>query len=46
MKDRVDKSDADLVQIVHTNSGTLLDGCLSFKVQSYNVKYKSIKSKN
>ena len=32
-EDRVDRSDADLVQIVHTNSGIILDGCLSFKVQ-------------
>ena len=31
-EDRVDRSDADLVQIVHTNSGIILDGCLSFKV--------------
>ena len=29
---RVDKSDADMVQILHTNSGFLWDGCLSFKV--------------
>ena len=29
---RVDRSDADLVQILHTNSGFLWDGCLSFKV--------------
>lgn len=28
---RVDKSDADMVQILHTNSGFLWDGCLSFK---------------
>ena len=34
-EDRVDRSDADLVQIVHTNSGTLFDGCLSFKVRVY-----------
>ena len=31
---RVDKSDADMVQILHTNSGFLWDGCLSFKVTS------------
>ena len=29
---RVDKSDAELVQILHTNSGFLWEGCLSFKV--------------
>ena len=29
---RVDKTDAELVQIVHTNSGWLWEGCLSFKV--------------
>ena len=34
-EDRVDRSDADLVQIVHTNSGIILDGCLSFKVRVY-----------
>ena len=27
---RIDKSDADFVQIIHTNSGFLWDGCLSF----------------
>ena len=34
-EDRVDRSDAELVQIVHTNSGIILDGCLSFKVRVY-----------
>ena len=29
---RVDKTDAELVQILHTNSGWLWEGCLSFKV--------------
>jgi len=28
---RIDKSDAEFVQIVHTNSGFLWEGCLSFK---------------
>ena len=31
---RVDKTDAELVQIVHTNSGWLWEGCLSFKVNT------------
>ena len=30
---RIDKSDAEFVQIIHTNSGFLWDGCLSFKVR-------------
>ena len=29
---RLDKSDAELVQVLHTNSGFLWNGCLSFKV--------------
>ena len=29
---RLDKEDADLVQVLHTNSGFLWNGCLSFKV--------------
>merc|ERR1719228_787421 len=28
---RIDKSDAEFVQIIHTNSGFLWEGCLSFK---------------
>ena len=32
-EDRIDKSDAEFVQIIHTNSGFLWDGCLSFKVR-------------
>lgn len=29
IKDRIDKSDAEFVDIIHTNSGNLWDGCLS-----------------
>ena len=29
--DRIDKTDAEFVQIIHTNSGMLWDGCLSIK---------------
>jgi len=30
-EDRIDKSDADFVDIIHTNSGMLWNGCLSIK---------------
>eukprot|EP00091_Calanus_sinicus_P018033 TRINITY_DN3997_c0_g1_i3.p1 TRINITY_DN3997_c0_g1~~TRINITY_DN3997_c0_g1_i3.p1 ORF type:complete len:260 (-),score=80.25 TRINITY_DN3997_c0_g1_i3:84-818(-) len=30
-EERIDKDDADFVQIVHTNSGMIWDGCLSIK---------------
>merc|ERR1739838_383248 len=33
-KERIDKDDAEFVQIVHTNSGMLWDGCLSIKKSS------------
>merc|ERR1711902_254061 len=29
-KGRIDKGDAEFVDIIHTNSGNLWDGCLSF----------------
>ena len=32
---RLDKSDAELVQIVHTNSGWLWQGCLSFEASKF-----------
>merc|ERR1711892_401173 len=30
-KERIDKTDAEFVQIIHTNSGMIWDGCLSIK---------------
>ena len=36
---RVDKSDADFVQIIHTNSGFLWEGCLSIKAPIGHVDF-------
>ena len=36
---RIDKSDADFVQIVHTNSGFLWEGCLSIKAPIGHVDF-------
>jgi len=36
---RIDKSDAEFVQIIHTNSGFLWDGCLSFKAPLGHVDF-------
>ena len=39
---RIDKSDAEFVQIVHTNSGFLWDGCLSIKVVSSFMNIRAV----
>ena len=41
---RLDKSDAEFVQIIHTNSGWLWEGCLSFEASNVSLHFRPIRN--